>query len=101
MSLFQPKESFHSGNSPNDEVFRLSPHGCEVMFTSYLKGSVVGPSINTHRTKHVLISGTVEVNIEGSTKRYQTGEWFEIPCQIEHTINYTQDCSVIEFWFDK
>ena len=101
MSLFQPKESFFSGTAPKDEVFRLGPHGCEVMFTSYDKGTVVGPSINTSRTKHIIISGRVEVNLEGNTRHYRTGDFFEIPSQQEHTIRYHQDCSVIEFWFDK
>lgn len=101
MSLFQPKESFHNGNAPSDEVFRLSPYGCEVMFTSYHKGTIVGPSINTHRTKHLIISGSIQVTLNGLTKHYQTGEWFEIPGQTEHTITYNQDCCTIEFWFDK
>ncbi len=101
MSLFQPKESFFSGNAPKDEVFRLGPHGCEVMFTSYDKGTIVGPSINTNRTKHIIISGLVEVNLEGNTRTYRTGDSFEIPSQKEHTVRYQQDCSVIEFWFDK
>jgi len=101
MSLFQPKESFHSGNALEDEVFRLGTHGCEVMFTSYARGTVVGPSINTHRTKHLIISGSVEVNLEGSLSRHQTGEWFEIPQHQEHKITYLKDCSIIEFWFDQ
>ena len=101
MSLFQPKESFHSGQSPDDEVFRLGSHGCEVMFTSYEKHTEVGPSINTHRTKHLIISGAVEVNLDGDVNHYQTGEWFEIPQHKEHKITYQQDCTIIEFWFDK
>ena len=101
MSLFQPKESFFSGNAPEDEVFRLGPHGCEVMFTSYDKGTIVGPSINTLRTKHIIISGVVAVEKDGETRTYRTGDFFEIPKQIEHTLHYHQDCSIIEFWFDK
>ena len=101
MSLFQPKESFHNGSSPEDEVFRLGPHGCEVMFTSYQKDSVVGPSINTHRTKHVIISGSVAVSLDNKVCKYETGDWFEIPEQQEHQITYLSDCSIIEFWFDK
>ncbi|MDX1693235.1 MAG: hypothetical protein R3208_05685 [Ketobacteraceae bacterium] len=101
MSLFQPKESFFNGSAPEDEVFRLGPHGCEVMFTSYSKGTVVGPSINTLRTKHIIINGTVVVDMKGTTKTYRTGESFEIPRQCEHRLHYQQDCSIIEFWFDK
>lgn len=101
MSLFQPKESFHNGNAPEDEVFRLGTHGCEVMFTSYSKGTEVGPSINTLRTKHLIISGSVKVNASDCITHYQTGEWFEIPQHQEHTVTYLTDCSVIEFWFDQ
>ena len=100
MSLFLPKESFYNGSAPQDEVFRLGSHGCEVMFTSYDKGTVVGPSINTLRTKHIIISGIVEVEMGGLRQTYRTGDSFEIQKQQEHTIRYHQDCSVIEFWFD-
>ena len=101
MSLFQPKETFHNGNSPDDEVFRLAPHGCEVMFTCYEKNSVVGPSINTRHAKHLIISGSVDVTVDGVNKQYKTSEWFEIPGQKEHQIKYLSDCSIIEFWFDE
>lgn len=101
MSLFQPKESFFSGNAPHDDVFRLGRHGCEVMFTSYEKDTMVGPSINRSRTRHSIIHGRVEVTLNGNTRKYSTGESFEIPAQQEHTIRYSQNCSIIEFWFDQ
>lgn len=101
MSLFQPKESFHNGNAPEDEVFRLGSHGCEVMFTSYSKATEIGPSINTHRTKHLIISGSIKVDMYCTSAHYRTGDWFEIPQHAEHKITYTTDCSVIEFWFDE
>lgn len=101
MSMFQPKEAFFSGNAPHDEVFRLGAHGCEVMFTSYEKNTVVGPSINRNGTKHRIIRGRLDVTLNGHTQQYSTGDSFEIPAHQEHVIRYHQDCAIIEFWFDQ
>ena len=100
MSLFQPKESFHSGNSANDETFRLPTHNCEVIFASYEKGTVVGSSINRARTRHIVISGSVKVSYANKEHDYKAGEWLEIPQHTEHQITDKKNCSMIEFWFD-
>ena len=100
MSLFQPIETLHIDPNVAD-VFSLKTHGCKVMFTCYEKGTCTGTLINLIDAKNRLISGHIELTINGKIQKVQSGEWYRIPANTEHDLRYINDCSVIEFWFDR
>jgi len=100
MSLFQPIEISHKNTNAAD-TFHLGPHNCNVMFTSYEKGTDTGELINLKDTKNRLITGSIRLIINDKTQQIQAGEWFRIPSNTEHTLQYLSDCTVIEFLFDK
>lgn len=100
MSLFQSIDTLHE-NANAADVFQLGPHGCNVMFTSYPKGTHTGILINIADAKNRLISGSIELTIYGKTQRIHAGEWYRVPANTDHTLHYLSDCSVIEFWFDQ
>ena len=100
MSLFQPIEISHK-NANAADIFHLGPHNCNVMFTSYEKGTNTGKLINLKDTKNRLISGAIRLTINDETQLIQAGEWFQIPSNTEHTLHYLSGCTVIEFLFDK
>ena len=100
MSLFQPIEILHKNTNAAD-IFHLGPHNCNVMFTSYEKGTNTGKLINLKDTKNRLISGAIRLTINDKTQHIHADEWFRIPSNTEHTLHYLSDCTVIEFLFDK
>lgn len=100
MSLFQPIEMTHK-NANAADIFHLGPHHCNVMFTSYEKGTDTGKLINLKDTKNRLISGAIRLVINDKAQQIQAGEWFRIPSNTEHALQYLSDCTVIEFLFDK
>ncbi|OUS29961.1 hypothetical protein A9Q99_07840 [Gammaproteobacteria bacterium 45_16_T64] len=100
MSLFQPIETLHE-NANQADVFHLGPHGCSVMFTSYEKDTHTGTLINITNAKNRLISGSICLTLNGKHQLIHAGEWYNVPANIEHTLHYLSDCSVIEFWFDQ
>ena len=100
MSLFQPVEISHkNANAP--DTFHLGPHNCNVMFTSYEKGTNTGKLVNLKDSKNRLISGAVRLTINDQTQLIHASEWFRIPSNTEHSLHYLSDCTVIEFWFDQ
>jgi quercetin dioxygenase-like cupin family protein len=100
MSLFQPIEISHKDASSAD-IFHLGPHNCNVMFTSYEKGTVTGKLVNLTDAKNRLISGSIRLTINDKTQHIHAGEWFRIPSNTEHAVHYLSDCTVIEFWLDQ
>ena len=99
MSLFQPIEILHK-NANAADIFHLGPHNCNVMFTSYEKGTITGKLINLKDTRNRLITGSIRLIINDKTQQVQAGEWFQIPSNTEHALQYLSDCTVIEFLFD-
>jgi len=97
MSLFQPK-SKHS-KKDDDDVLRLNHHGCDVVFSHCEKGTRNTSSVNISLTKNKLVEGTLILQVDGEETRYTQDDWFEIPANKEHSIDYRTDCSIIEFWF--
>ncbi len=100
MSLFQPIEILHK-NANAADIFHLGPHNCNVMFTSYKKGTDTGTLISLKDAKNRLISGAIHLTINDKTQDIHAGEWFRIPSNTEHSLHYLSDCTVIEFWFDQ
>lgn len=100
MSLFNDRSSHLNSGSPEKDIFRLSPHGCDVMFTRYEQSTRTGAKTNKRRTKQLLVSGSLCLYTGTESYHYKTGDWFEIEEQLEHHIHYKSDCSLIEFWFD-
>ena len=100
MSLFQPIEISHE-NANSADTFHLGPHNCNVMFTSYEKGTVTDKLINLKDVKNRLISGSIRLIINNKNQHIHAGEWFRIPSNTEHALHYLSDCTVIEFWFDQ
>lgn len=99
MSLFQNKSDYFLKGDDHLDVFHLRPHGCDVMFSHYEANTTAQDACNSTHCKCLLIQGKLALELDGKVKEVQTGEWFEIPAQAEHQINYLSDCSVIEFWF--
>ena len=100
MSLFQPIEILHK-NANAADIFHLGPHNCNVMFTSYEKGTDTGKRISLKDVKNRLISGAIHLTINDKTLDIHAGDWFRIPSNTEHSLHYVSDCTVIEFWFDQ
>jgi len=97
MSLFQPKSK--DNKKENDDVLHLNHHGCDVVFSHCEKGTRTTSSVNISLTKNKLVEGTIILCIDGEETRYTQDDWFEIPANKEHSIEYRTDCSIIEFWF--
>ena len=100
MSLFQPIEISHKNVNAAD-TFHLGPHNCNVMFTSYEKGTDTGKLISLKDSKNRLISGAIHLTINGKSQDIHAGEWFRIPSNTEHSLHYLSNCTVIEFCFDQ
>ena len=100
MSLFQPIEMSHK-NANSEDIFHLGPHNCNVMFTSYEKGTDTGKLVNLKDTKNRLISGDIRLTINDTTQHIHAGEWFRILSNTEHALHYLSVCTVIEFLFDQ
>lgn len=100
MGLFEDRSSHLNDNSMDQDVFRLAPHGCDVVFTRYNAGTFNALVSNKRRTKQLVVSGRVLLETENEQRCHATGDWFEIEEHSDHSIHYTENSSLIEFWFD-
>ncbi len=100
MSLFQNKSDYFLKGEDQIDVFHLGPHGCDVMFSRYEAGTEVKATANASHSRCLIVQGELTVSCQDISQHYCTGDWFEVPCHIEHDILYQTDCSIIEFWFD-
>lgn len=100
MSLFQSKSDYFLKGDDQLDVFHLRPHGCDVMFSHYEADTRLSSANNPNQCKCLVVQGSVSIRLNKTSRDYITGEWFEIPSNVEHDIYYNTDCSIIEFWFD-
>ncbi len=101
MSLFQPRTDYYRTNNESQDIVHLGSHGCDALFTCYTAGTELNSLININSTRHVLISGSLKLTINNKTQVFHAGDRFEIPARTEHKLSYIQDCSLIEYWFDR
>ena len=100
MSLFQNKSDYFLKGEDQLDVFHLGAHGCDVMFSRYEAGTYVNAASNAAHSKCLVVQGQLSLSLNGETRHFQTGDWFEIPKHCEHDLTYNTECSIIEFWFD-
>lgn len=81
------------------DAFQLKAEGCEVLFASYPAGTVIQP--HTHDTDNVgvITQGELILIVDGQEARYQVGDWYRVPKQVEHAARFDEETSEIEFWF--
>jgi len=93
MSLFQQR------SEEALDVFHLSAHGCDVVFSQYDAGDHEGPRQNARPCRNLIVRGQVRVRLQNQETTYHSDEWFEVPGGISHHIDFLDDCDIIEFWF--
>ena len=99
MSLFQNRSDFGVPDHHDPDVVHLGSHGCDVLFGHYSAGTQSGPGTNRAQTRSLVIQGRLRLDIEGTSRIVDAGDWFEIPPGTEYCIHFATDCSLIEFCF--
>lgn len=81
------------------EARKLSADGCEVLFASYPAGTKIEP--HSHQTENhgVVTCGELILETKGEERSFNTGEWYRIPSEMDHSARFEVDTHVIEFWF--
>lgn len=100
MSLFQNKSDYFLKGEDQLDVFHLGAHGCDVLFTRYEADTAITAATNATHCKCLIVQGSVSLCLNQETRRFKTGDWFEIPRHTDYSMLYEGDCSIIEFWFD-
>lgn len=81
------------------DAFKLEAKNCDVLFASYPAGTAIPP--HSHETENVgvITRGELILTLDGSEKRYRTGEWYHVPANAIHAARFDMETSEIEFWF--
>lgn len=81
------------------DAFKLEAKDCDVLFASYLSGTVIPPHTHTTDNVGVITQGELILSIDGRETSYQVGEWYHVPAQAIHAARYDKHTAQIEFWF--
>ena len=100
MSLFENRSDFGAPEDHPPDVVHLGSHGCDALFSRYSGGTHTGPSANSAATRTLIIQGKLVLDMEGRSRIFNSGDWFEIPPRTEYSIHFCNDCSLIEFSFE-
>ena len=100
MSLFTEPKNINNSLDSSQDVFRLPQHGCDVAFTQY--PACTSTELTLHNREHrcLVISGKVRLKIQLGQHLVTAGEWFHIPINMLHQIEFLEETSLIEFWLD-
>lgn len=81
------------------EAFKLEAKGCDVLFASYPKGTVIPPHNHATENVGVITQGELILTVGGVERRYRPGDWYHVPARAMHAARFEADTSEIEFWF--
>lgn len=100
MSLFSEPKNINNSLDSSQDVFRLPQHGCDVAFAHY--PATTSTELTLHNREHrcLVISGKVLLKIQLNQHLFNAGEWFQIPTNMLHQIEFLEETSLIEFWLD-
>jgi len=81
------------------DAYKLCAENCDVLFASYPPGTKI--AAHTHDTDNVgiITQGELILTIDGKSERYATGDWYQVPANIEHAAEFAVATAEIEFWF--
>lgn len=77
----------------------LAAVGCDVLFVPCPAGSNLPPHSHDTDNLGVIISGEAIVTVDGQTRRYGAGEWYETAAGEDHAVRFDVDTVQIEFRF--
>lgn len=100
MSLFTEPQNINNPLDSSQDTFRLPQHGCDVAFTHYSAASSTEPNSNPREHRCLIVSGKVMLKIQTNEFQLGAGEWFHIPANTEHQLQFLDETSLIEFWLD-
>jgi quercetin dioxygenase-like cupin family protein len=81
------------------DAFKLEAKGCDLLFASYPKGTVIPP--HNHETENVgvITQGELILIVDGKETRYRAGDWYHVAARAKHAARFEVETSEIEFWF--
>ena len=83
------------------DAFKLEAKGCDVLFASYPKGTVIAPHHHETDNVGVITQGELILIVDGKETRYRAGDWYQVPARGMHAARFEVETSEIEFWFHR
>jgi quercetin dioxygenase-like cupin family protein len=81
------------------DAYKLAAKGCDVLFASYPKGTVIPPHHHDTENVGVITQGELILTVDGKETRYGPGHWYHVPAKATHAARFETETSEIEFWF--
>ena len=79
---------------------KLGADDCdEVLFACYPAGTDIASHTHPTENRGVVLSGCMELTVEGTTTIHHAGEWYAVPKEAVHSARCPEATSAIEFWF--
>lgn len=82
------------------DAFRLEARGAQVLFASYPAGTRIAPHAHETHNCGAILSGQLVLEMNGKSRRYGPGDWYEIPAGTVHAATFDVATAEIEFWFE-
>jgi quercetin dioxygenase-like cupin family protein len=81
------------------DAYKLAAKDSDVLFASYPAGTEI--PMHTHDTDNhgVITRGELILTMNGETQRINTGQWYHVPANVEHSARFEHETDEIEFWF--
>ena len=83
------------------DAFKLEAKGCDVLFATYPKGTVVAEHGHDTENVGVITQGELILTVNGKEQRYGPGQWYHLPAKKKHAARFEVETSEIEFWFHR
>jgi len=81
------------------DAYKLSAENSDILFASYPAGTDIPPHSHATDNYGVITKGELILTMNSKTTRYQTGDWYHVPANAEHSAKFEQQTDEIEFWF--
>ena len=87
------------GRVDKSSKYKLEAKDCDVLFASYQPGTSTPSHTHDADVYGVVTRGELILTVNGNTKRYGVGEWYQIQSNTEHAAAFEQETDEIEYWF--
>ncbi|MCG8361749.1 MAG: cupin domain-containing protein [Pseudanabaenales cyanobacterium] len=81
------------------DAYKLEAQEGDVLFASYPAGTKI--PVHTHETDNhgVITKGELILSMKGDIQRFEVGQWYHVPANVEHSASFEVETDEIEFWF--